>query len=169
MDVSLWSQWVNRADQRAGICACTCMACVYVCVIEYAWVWANVCELDYSRVVQHSGTSAAVTSLSCWERRVLSLPGNAWSQPKRSPLLSFPLFFLLRTSSPFPVNHTGGTAHCRAWLGMKKHKCAMTPRLFLSQRTWEDSVWLLYDFDSYLSLNARQTSSHCLISTIMGH
>lgn len=88
MDVSLWSQWVNRADQRAGICACTCMACVYVCAIEYAWVWANVCELDYSRVVQHSGTSAAVTSLSCWERRALSLPGNAWSQPKRSPLIS---------------------------------------------------------------------------------
>lgn len=134
----LWSQGLNRAESghwRGGVY-------VHMCTIEYAWVWANVCEVDYSRVVQHSGTSAAVTSLSCWERRVLSLPGNAWSQPKRSPLLSFPLFFLLRTSSPLPVNHTGGTAHCRAWLGMKIHKCAMTSRLFPSQRTWGDSVWL---------------------------
>lgn len=167
MSVCGHSEWTEQIRERAfvhvrvwPVCMCAWLSmheCEPMCASLIIHVWFN--TVGHQQLWQASAV----------ERGVLSLPGNAWSQPKRSPLLSFPLFFLLRTSSPFPVNHTGGTAHCRAWLGMKKHKCAMTPRLFLSQRTWEDSVWLLYNFNSYLSLNARQTSSHCLISTIMGH
>lgn len=51
MDVSLWSQWVNRADHRAGICACTCMVCVYVCMC--AWLSMHECEPMCARLIIH--------------------------------------------------------------------------------------------------------------------
>lgn len=126
----------NRAERRGGICACVGSR---VRMLEGVCGWACIRASVYSCVAEHSGTSAAVTSLSCWERRALSQPGNAWSQPKRSPPLSFPLFFLpyvlsLPSESHMELQLAAGLDW--AW----KHTSVQWPRNYFYCRAQESTM-----------------------------
>lgn len=154
LPATLWSQWVSRMEQsteRASECAwfvCVHMlkrVCDWVCMDVSVSVCVCSCE------VEHSGTSAAVTSLSCWERRVLSQPGNAWSQPKRSPLLSFPLFFLpylfcLPSQSQMEVQLAAGLDW--AW----KHTNVQWPLTYLYHRAQMRTAYTFFMIPDHIFL-----------------
>lgn len=144
-----WSQWVSRTEpSREG-------ASVRACIARM-WAWANGCE----RVRVHAWVDTAGRQ-QLWQASAVERHECCHSQvtPNHSQTDLLSSHFLSRSSPT-------GAACCWAWLGMKTHECAMTSWLLLPQSTREECVHRFYDSCLCLSLNARQTSPLCLISTI---